>query len=165
MGRSIRFRQFFSRTISNKYCGAKRFYGEVYDVVTCQNCNCPHPCPGSPSTVYPLQTGDCRKKKRIQFILCFISQRSLENRQTTSIINLADKFLVPVFPKDLTITATLLDMTGQHTSKMQAFSMWMHGPGPAHVYTHTRMHARTQQVIPGDIRTKAPACAHICRFR
>lgn len=67
----------FSVTISRKYCESKGSYGEVHDVVNCQNGNFPPPCPRLPSTVYVLQTEDCQQKNQIKLILCVISQKLL----------------------------------------------------------------------------------------
>lgn len=110
--------------------------------------------------VQGYQQKNCQQKNQIQF-----KSKSLGDTQTTSLTKLPDKFLRAVFPKDVTVASTLLDMTGQHTTKMQTLSIRMHDPGPAHTYTHTHEHAHTQQIIRGDITTKAPAREHVRSFR
>lgn len=119
--------------------------------------NFPHYCPNLPNTVYTVQTRDCQQKKQIQLILCFISQKFIRDSQTTILTNLADKFLVRVFTKILTVTATLLVISGQHASKMQAFSIWMPDPGPAHMYAHTYTYAHNRSYK----ETSQPKLQHV----
>lgn len=96
----------FLSTISNEHCGAKGFYDEVCYVVTCKTVLVP--CPRSPGRVYILKiglpTGKKKKKIIIQFILHFISQSSSGDNQTTYPTNLADKFMVSVFPNYFILT-------------------------------------------------------------
>lgn len=80
--------------------------------------------------------------------MCYFSETS-GDIQSTSPVNPAGKFLLPVFPKGFPAAAALLEMAGQCPITMQGLCRWMPDSGLAHVHTHKHTHAH----VPAHTRS------------